>query len=209
MKVRQLLVGVASIGVIVGAGAARAANTADVTGHAITCNTVTGSAKIAPALLLGGTATTTTIKVKGVLDGCTDTTDNSVKILGGKFSGTLAGNSNDCAALTGMGSGVGNLTVTWKADKATPITPTKTTVGVSTLSGGLFMPGGNFGTATYGAFSLGNPTVTGAFTGGDNGAQSSSYLVTGQDVLALGVACTPGGKGLKAISFGVGTITLK
>jgi hypothetical protein len=68
-------------------------------------------------------------------------------------------------------------------------------------------PGGSFGAADYGVFDLGVQSVTGAFTGGDGGTTTTSYLVTGNDVGSLANSCAAGT--LKLITFGIGTITLQ
>ena len=157
---------------------------------AITCNTAIGSVKIKPALLIPGGAVPTTIQVKGTLDGCTDTTNGTVKILASKFKGVLTGTSNSCTTLLGMSSTSGSITVSWKADSTTPIAQKSSTLSLTSLTGGTFSPGGAFGAASYGEFSIGGAGVssTGAFTGGDGGVTSTATLTTGQDTGALASA---------------------
>jgi hypothetical protein len=69
------------------------------------------------------------------------------------------------------------------------------------------MPGGSFGSADYGVFELGVQSVTGAFTGGDSGATTTSSLATGNDVTSLANSCAAGT--LKLITLGIGTITIQ
>jgi hypothetical protein len=179
----------------------------DVSNDKINCNTVIGSVKIKPALVNGGVAGATDIKVKGTLDGCTDTTNGAVIIHASKFKGELTGTSNDCATLLSASSVTGSITVKWKADSTTPITPNTSTLTPGTLTGGTFAPAA-LAPATYGDFTIGSgATVSGAFTGGDGGATTHAVLATGQDVGALGTACA--GAGIKAITIGLGTLTLQ
>jgi hypothetical protein len=194
-------------GFVVGStGVARAQT--NVGNDSVTCNTLFGTASISPALVNGGTATTTLVKIKGTLAGCTDNTNGTVQLASGSFSGKFAGTSNNCTALLGTSPLTGPLTIKWKTTKTGPkITPTSTTVTVSTLTGGTFAPGGSFGAATYGTFSLGNSGVSGAFTGGDNGATSSNIAATSQDIGAILAGC--GSTGVKSFNLGIGTITLK
>ena len=225
-----------SPGLLVQANRAWAGQSIDVSQDKITCNTVTGSVKIAPAL--NGTPQTITVAVKGTLDGCTDTTNSAVRILASKFKGAIQANSADCLSLSGSTSGTGTITIKWKSNSlvctggtnqgqacavataatdcpgmgggtcaAASLEQKESTINVTALNGGTFMPGGAFGMATYGSFSLGGPTVTGAFAGTDGGATSTSTLITGQDIVPLAGACF--GPGLKAITLGIGTITLQ
>jgi hypothetical protein len=194
-------------GFVVGsAGVARAQT--NVGNDFVTCNTLFGTASIKPALINNGTATTTAVKIKGTLAGCTDNTNGTVQLAGGTFSGKFAGTSNNCSTFVGTNPLTGPLTIKWKTTKTGPkITPTSTTVNVSTLTGGTFSPGGPFGTATYGTFVLGNSGASGAFTGGGSGnnATLSNIAVTSQDLGAILTGC--GGAGVKSFNLGIGTIT--
>lgn len=182
----------------------------DVSNDQITCNTVIGSIKIKPALTTSGSSPTI-IQVKGTVDGCTDTTNNAVKILASGFKGVLNGSSNSCLTLLGPSSTTGSITVKWKADSSTPIAQKSSTLNVTTLTGGTFSPGGAFASASYGQFQITSGTsitAGGAFTGGDGGTTSTATLVTGEDVGSLATACASS-KGLKALVLGIGTLTLK
>jgi hypothetical protein len=200
--------GIALIGGFVVGSAGVAGAQTNVANDSVTCLTSFGTASISPALINGGTATVTKVSVKGTLAGCTDNTNGTVQLAGGTFSGKFAGTSNDCTALLGTSPLTGPLTIKWKTTKTGPkITPTSTTVTVNTLTGGTFTPGGAFGSATYGTFVLGNSGVTGAFTGGDNGATSSNIAATSQDITAILAGCA--GTGVKTFNLGIGTTTVQ
>jgi hypothetical protein len=200
----------------------------------ITCNTVIGSAKIKPALTFTGGAGATAIQIKGTLDGCTDGTNSAVKIGPSKFKGILTGSSTNCLSLSGTSSVTGSLDIKWKnasltcfggtndgtacatsatctgggTCSSTAITQKDSTVTLTTLNGGMYAPGMGI-PGTYGDFGIGSGTATvaGGFTGGNGGATSTALLVTGQDIVAEANACA--GPGLKAITLGIGTLTLQ
>ena len=175
----------------------------DVSNASITCNTVIGTASVEPPLAIGGTATSTVMRVKGSVAGCTVTGANPVSILSGKVSGQVFGTSNEC--ITVFQPLTGTLTIRWKADKTTPIIPTSSTMSITNVNfGGFGVPWG----AVYGQFSLGTSGVTGAFTGGDNGTTSSNISITNQDIGEIVAGCNSP-KGLKKIYTGLGQITLK
>ena len=181
----------------------------DVSNAQIKCDTFSGvTAKLNPASINGGTATATTIKVKGKLFGCAVTgAPSSVVVLSGKLKGELAGDSNDCGSLIGTNNTVGDVTITWKADSTTPIDQTVSTVHITSSTGTIYVPTGFPAGTNYAKFVL-NPTgVTGAFTGGDGGTTSSNVGITQDDLNVTFGACSDAG--LKKITIGVGTITLK
>jgi hypothetical protein len=97
------------------------------------------------------------------------------------------------------------ITIKWKADKATPILQTSSTISVTDVTfGGFNAPWG----VTYGQFSLGTSGVTGAFTGGDNGATSSNVSLTGQDIAEILAECgSP--TGLKKLNVGLAQLRLQ
>lgn len=143
------------------------------------------------------------MNVKGVLAGCAVTGPNPASILSGKVSGKLTGTSNECLALSVPLSGT--LTIRWKADKTTPILQKSSLVTiVNATFGGFDAPWG----ATYGQFSLGTSGVTGAFTGGDNGALSSNVSVTSQDIGEIIAECASPA-GLRKQYTGLGQFTLE
>jgi hypothetical protein len=175
----------------------------DVSNASIICNTVIGAVSVAPPLVTGGTAISTAMHVKGSVAGCTVTGPNFASILSGKLSGKIAATSNECITL--VEPLTGTLTIKWKADKTTPILQTSSTLNITNVSFSVFnAPWG----ASYGQFSLGTSGVTGAFTGGDNGATSSNVSLTSQDIGEILAECgSP--TGLKKLNTGVGRITLK
>src|SRR5262245_3622009 len=140
----------------------------DVSNASITCNTVIGTVSVNPPLVISGTATSTVMRVKGSVADCTVTGPDLVSIRSGKLSGKVTAMSNSCITL--FEPLVGTLTIKWKAAKTTPILPTSSTLAITNVSfSGYTAPWG----AAYGQFSLGTNGVTGAFTGGDDGAASS------------------------------------
>src|SRR5262245_16176116 len=175
----------------------------DVSNDTITCNTAISVVSISPPLVIGGTATSTTMRVKGSVAGCTVPGPHVVSILSGKLSGKVEATSNECVTLSQPLTGT--ITIKWEADKATPILQTSSTFNVTGVTfGGFNAPWG----VTYGQFSLGTSGVTGAFTGGDNGATSSNVSLTGQDIAEILAECgSP--TGLKKLNVGLAQFTLK
>jgi len=175
----------------------------DMSNDTITCNTVVASATISPPLVIHGTATATTMRVRGSLAGCTVTGSQPASIVSGRLTGKITGTSNECVTL--FQPLAGTITMRWKADRATPIAPKSSTLAVSNVTfGGFTAPWG----ATYGQFSLGTTGVTGAFTGGDAGAASSNVSVTGEDIEEILARCgSP--RGLDTLHIGIGSITLR
>jgi len=78
----------------------------DVTSHALTCDTVTGTIKPTTPLTFSGTpnVTTNVTGVKVALDGCTDTTDGTVTVSATKFTVSIPGGT----WVDGTGSPAGN-----------------------------------------------------------------------------------------------------
>ena len=174
----------------------------DVSNHSITCHTVFGNASSKPPLLIGGTAPTT-MKVKTFLAGCAVTGPGSVSILSGKMSGNISATSNECISLHHPLAGT--LTIKWKASEATPIVPNSSTMEIKDVTfSGYQAPWGT----SYGQFSLGVSSVTGAFTGGDNGATSSNVSLTSQDIFEILSQCASPA-GLKTLNTGLSTFTLQ
>ena len=174
----------------------------DVSNHSITCHTVFGTASSKPPLLIGGTAPTT-MKVRASVAGCAVTGPGSVSILSGKMSGNITATSNECISLHHPLAGT--LTIKWKASEATPIVPNSSTMEIKDVTFSAYQA--PWGTS-YGQFSLGVSSVTGAFTGGDNGATSSNVALTSQDIFEILSQCSSPA-GLKTLNVGLGTITLQ
>jgi hypothetical protein len=61
---------------------------------------------------------------------------------------------------------------------------------------------------SYGQFSLGTSSVTGAFTGGDDGATSSNVSLTSQDIVEIVSECASP-TGLKKLNVGSGQLKLQ
>jgi hypothetical protein len=142
-----------------------------------------------PPLATGGTATKAVTTVKGSVAGCTVTGLHSV--------------SNECVSL--FHPLTGTLTIKWKADKTTPILQTSSTLNITNVSFSTFSA--PWGTS-YGQFSLGTSSVTGAFTGGDNGATSSNVSLTSQDIGEILAECgSP--TGLKTLNTGLSQLKLQ
>jgi hypothetical protein len=184
----------------------------DVSHDAITCNTVDAKIAVRPPLSFAGTASSVTFRISGKVSGCVDTTNPEVVIRSATISGTLTGVSNNCDVLSGTTPAVGKLLYRWTADPTTPIQQTASTQDVSTLTTSLFVPGTlapGFGSARYAAFALGTGTVTGAFTGADDGALSSNIFVTNEDHAAIATLCSSAGKGVAAFHTGESAFSLQ
>jgi len=155
-----------------------------VANHSITCNTVIATVSNSPPLVIGGTATSVKMTVKGSVAGCMVTGQPAVTILSGKLQGTVGSTSNECITLAQPLTG--SITIKWKADKATPILQTSSTFAITDVTfGGFAAPWG----VSYGEFSLGTSGVTGAFTGGDAGATSSNVSLASQDLVEIVSEC--------------------
>lgn len=185
-----------------------AAAPVDVSNHSITCNTVTGSARITPALNDVGLGVPV-FKIKGKLGGCVDNTNPGVLIDSGSFSGTIVGITTFCPDLIDSVPWSGTLTYRWKANRDTPIAPTTSTQQINSFTGFLLSPGGSFGGATYITLSFGTASVSGAFTGGDGGSTSSNVIATSDDFYNRYASLCAGSVGVKSLTFGIGTVTLQ
>ena len=175
----------------------------DVSNYSITCNTLTGTATNDPPLVIGGTASPRTTTVRASIAGCTVTGPSPVTIVSGKVTGKVTAATNECVTLSEPLDGT--LTIKWKADPSTPILQRSTTMQITDVTFGGF--GAPWGTP-YGEASLGVAGVTGAFTGGDNGAQSTNVAITSQDIVEILNECgSP--HGLETLYLGLGTMTLK
>jgi hypothetical protein len=184
----------------------------DVGNDSITCSTVVGATvSISPPLSFAGAANRATIRVKGKLAGCVDTTNPSVLIASGSFSGTLTGETNNCSALSGTQPVHGTIVYSWKADPTTPLLQTSSVQTVNGITGQLFHPSPSdpaFAGAAYGSFALGTASVTGAFTGGDGGVTSTSIAVTSEDIGLFNTLCAPPAAGIKTLHIGIAKLTL-
>ncbi len=196
--------------------------TSDNSNSTVTCNTINkGTIKLKPPLtnVDQGPAV---IQVKGKLAGCsTDAVDSNsdpvtLTDLKSSFKGTINAPTSDCAGLLGPSTASGSVTIKWKADNGVKLDEKSSTVTIPSggVTTGLYAS--PFG-AAYGAFSLGTSSfasgspgtalsVTGGFTGGDGGASSVANTVTNEDVAFILGQC--GAKGVKALTIGIGQISL-
>jgi hypothetical protein len=204
------IAGVLLSGVCLVATAAAAGTPIDVGGAVIDCSTVSGTLSFSPSLVMGGTATTSTLLVRGTLDGCVMAGPGAVATIGpSKFVGRLTGGTNDCTVLGDPIPFAGDLVIRWKADPATPLLQTTSTVAVTTLGVTAFHPASidnGFGTALFPDFALGVGGVTGAFTGGDGGAGARIRFVTTQAAPTFLGRCN--GAGVRSLSIGIGRVSL-
>src|SRR5262249_54197966 len=127
----------------------------------------------------------------------------AVTILSGKLRGRVASTSNECITLAEPLTG--SIAIRWKADKATPILQTSSTLAITDVTfDGFAAPWG----VSYGRFSLGTSSVTGAFTGGDGGASSSNVSLTSQDLVEIVSECASP-TGSKTLNVGSGQLKLQ
>jgi hypothetical protein len=201
-----LAVVIASVGLLVGPASAPAV-TVDAGQDTVVCNTISGRTSFKPALLVGGTATSEEVLVKGSLDGCVATGPTPVTIQpGSKFVGTFTSSTNDCVALITSQTPTGSLTIKWKSSPG--LTETKSVVTPAAIQGVVYSsdPWG----ADYPALLIGGPgtTVTGSFAGTDGGDSSLLTIVASESFDAMVNAClTP--TGLKLMHIGLGNLTLQ
>ena len=208
----------------------------DVSNDRVQCNDVIGKVKFSVPLTLNGTTPNqVTISIKS--DDCTDLDNANVSLKGGASKGILNAANNNCLGLQGLSTGTsGSLGVKWSVNTGTPKitnggTPGASTFTISQTWGGTYNDGGQTSPAAasdswggeYGFFAIGgptsglplgttqsyttNPSISGAFTGGDGGANSIFQGSTTQTTGALGVACLT--VGIKGITFGIGGFTFK
>jgi hypothetical protein len=193
------------------AGSANAGATkVDVSGDSITCDTLYATTMIKPSLTFTGSATAATqILLKGTIGGCTVTGPNAANAVTGSFTAKLAGVGANCNALAGTSTATGPLVIKWKsADLSTPLLQTSSTVNVTSITGNVHGETLNGGSQTYGDFVIHSSSVSGAFTGGDNGASSKNEGVTSEDALNNLFGQCGSALGLKVVHIGLGEITL-
>jgi hypothetical protein len=184
------------VGLIATAGTAGAGkpNPVDVSHATITCTSVTGVAKFAPSLIIGGTKPEN-INVKLALGGCTVSGVAGVTITAGKGAGVLHAPTNNATALGGTTSVTGHVNISWKSSPK--LTFKMSTVDVTAVTGGV--PGDGYASLSILA---GNASVSNDFAGTDNGATSTMYAETTQTTATLGTEATPPSKGIKSINLG-------
>jgi hypothetical protein len=189
-----------------GAGHA-SGSTLDASHYTVACDTMhKGSITFSPPLVTNGTAIETQ-KFKGTVSGCEATShfagDPSVTVVSGSISGSLKGGVNNCASLNGSSAAGGYITITWNTVPA--LTNKKSTIIVAPFetNGTLVASFLDFG--LYRQLDMGGVSVTGAFSGGDNGTSSLAHMLSQEGFDGMfGVCATPGG--LK--SSGIGSTEL-
>ncbi len=171
---------------IAGAGAPKV----DVTHATISCSTVTGQAKFAPALTLaGGNPENTNVKL--TLGECTVAGVSGVTITSGSGSGVLHSASNSALNLLGPVAVTGQINVKWKS--SVKLASKTSTVTVTVVTGGT--PADGYASL---AVTAGNASVAGDFAGTDSGATSTLYTESTETVSTLTTEAA--GKGIKSLS---------
>jgi hypothetical protein len=192
------------------------AQVVDVSNATVTCNTILkGALKISPALVGGGTEPGATIKLKAKLAGCTASAPITLPDGKSSLSAVITVPDNDCTNLLSGAAASGTMTVKWKAlQKIEPAVST-VTIPAGSLTAGLLTPGWG---ASYGYLGFGindrpsgSPglplSVTGAFTGGSGGANSTADFVSQEDIFVLLNGCgSPAG--VKALNSGIAQLFL-
>jgi hypothetical protein len=202
----------------------------DVSNETVTCNDIIGKIKFSVPLFLGGTTPnqiTITIKTGDCTTslGTFDASSNpgGVTIKSATTKGILSSSTNDCLDLSGLGDPLGvvdDVNTSWATVAGTPgLLQNKSTVTFTNSFGGTF--GGATPTRSaddiawgseYGLFligtdaahgSTGTPGVTGAFTGGTGGADTTFDGTTAQSTGDLANQCF-GITGIKGVQFGIG-----
>jgi hypothetical protein len=226
VRLRTSLLAAASALALVGAfvAPAGAATVLDSSNATVHCDSVTGTLTFVPTLVAGGTSAGS-VKLKVTTSGCT--TSLATTILSGSAAGTLTTATNDCSGLVGLSAATsGPLIAKWKTASGSPkIAPAASTFNITQTYGSKFTgtpgvgdPSGNADAwgAEYPMFQIGhdaahgntsNPNVVGAFTGGNAGHTSTTDATTGQDATSAALTCLLGG--IKALTFGIGQITLQ
>ena len=115
---------------IAGAGAPKT----DVGTATITCSTVTGGLKFAPALTAAGGQPENT-NVKLAVSGCTVSGVAGVTISAGKGTGVLHSANNGAAALAGTTAVTGQIIIKWTSN--VKLTSKESTLTVTAITGGV------------------------------------------------------------------------
>jgi hypothetical protein len=165
----------------------------------------------------------------GVYDASVNPTGTSIKGMSGK--GIVTSPTNDCLGLNGLSSISGSVPLKWTTNPQTPkLTQTSSTLSITSTWGGQFNDGGvtspstasNSWGANYAYFAIGgpassrplgsgesftaNPTVTGGFTGGNNGNGTTFMGTSAESSGTAAARCFS--TGLKGIQFGIGGTTI-
>ncbi len=199
MNVRKLMLGVAVIGLPLGAMSAVAA-TGVAMAKAINqpgtldCAKITGTVTFTPPL--SNTAQTVQTKTVTTLTNCTPT-GGGLKPKKGSSTSTTTTANDDCAMLATGSTTPFTLTTKWAP--GTKIKPTKSTVsGLSPATNGAGDAG--FQLPNTGGTSSG----TGSYLGSDGGASGTAQAFTNETSAQIAATCT-GATGLKSLKITTGT----
>jgi len=193
-----------------GFGAQAAAAKVDATNYTVSCDTlIKGAVQFKPTLTLSGGGGATATTIKGTLEGCNATPNDSnpaVTVISGSVKGLVTAPDNGCLSLLGPSSATGTITITWKTVPALTNAKTVITINNGNISGGTITPFGD--SATYGKFDISGTSQTGAFGGpSGTGAASFTHSLTVEGVNTLTASCS-GAKGLKGVTLGSTELSL-
>ncbi len=184
------------VGLVAATGgvASAAAPKTDVTNASISCTTVSGTLKFAPALTLaGGQPENSGVKLS--VSGCTVSGAPGVTVSAGKGAGVLHSADNNAGGLLGSTAVTGQVNIKWTSN--VKLTSKTSTVTVSFFTGGTSTDG--FATLDILA---GKASVSGDFSGGDAGANTTLHAETGQSVADLTTTlAAPKSKGIKSVTM--------
>jgi len=199
--------------------ASHASAQVDNSNSTVSCDTITKAVfKPKPALTVAG-GFPAVIGVSGVLSGCTTNAPGvTIPDFKSKFKGVINSADNGCAGLAGPSASTGTITISCKTDVPVLFKTSVITISSGGTAGG-FLPAAG---ASRGAFDLGQgppagavvpgPTtalsVSGGFTGGNNGATSGATVITSESIGVILAECG-GLKGVKAITLGAGALSLQ
>jgi hypothetical protein len=181
----------------------------------ISCNTLIGTISSKPVLTMEAQPNTV-LTIKGTLGGCTVSgalpADPPLYVLSGKMKAKVTVTTDaSCISLVSGFQVAESFAFTWKTATGQKLDFPSTTFTVD--SSGLIASLAPFGSGTYGVFTAtGTLSSDSAFTG----ATTPGFVfMSGEDVFnMLGqcctdpVSCTPVGKGIKKLHFGIGQIQM-
>lgn len=190
------------------------ATTYDTSAASITCNTVIGT--VAPKPLLTLTAQPNTVlTIKAMLGGCSVSgatpSAPALQVLSGRLTAKLTVTTDaSCATLVSGFQVAGNFVFKWRTAPGQELDFPSTTFTPD--AGGLVAGLVPVGTGTYGAFTAAGTLAAGsAFAGGTPWFLGISaedlYNMLGQCCTDQ-VSCSPVGKGIKLLHFGIGQIQM-
>lgn len=189
------------------------AATYDTSAATIACNTLIGTVAPKPALSL--TAQPTVLTIKATLGGCTVSgatpADPPLQIVSGKLKAKLTVTDDaSCATLIAGFQVTGDFVFQWKTATGQKLDFTSTTFTPD--SSGLVAGLVPLAASTYGAFTAtGTLATESAFVAGT----PTLLVVSGEDIMNMfgqcctdPLMCSPVGKGVKKLHFGIGQIQM-